>query len=53
VGVKRHILVDTEGFLLSVVVHAASTPDRKGGQAVLAAAGGSYPRLQHIWADQG
>lgn len=55
VGVKRHILVDTEGFLLSVVVHAANIPDRKGGQWVLetAAAGNVYPRLQHIWADQG
>jgi putative transposase len=53
VGVKRHILVDTEGFLLSVVVHAANIPDRKGGQLVLEAAGGSFPRLQHIWADQG
>lgn len=53
VGVKRHILVDTEGFLLAVVVHAASVPDRKGGQAVLQAAGTSFPRLRHIWADQG
>jgi putative transposase len=53
VGVKRHILVDTEGFLLSVVVHAASIPDRKGGQWVLEEAGGAFPRLQHIWADQG
>ncbi|MGO8950694.1 MAG: transposase [Ktedonobacterales bacterium] len=54
VGRKRHILVDTQGFLLSVVVHAANIPDRKGGQRVLEAAGnGTYPRLQHIWADQG
>jgi putative transposase len=53
VGRKRHILVDTEGFLLGVVVHAASIPDRKGGQRVLEAAGGSFPRLRHIWADQG
>ena len=53
VGRKRHILLDTEGFLLSVVVHAASIPDRKGGQWVLEAAGNTYPRLQHIWADQG
>jgi putative transposase len=45
--------VDTEGFLLSVVVHAANLPDRKGGQWVLEAAGGSFPRLQHIWVDQG
>ena len=53
VGRKRHILVDTEGFLLSVVVHAANIPDRKGGQRVLQAAGASFPRLRHIWADQG
>jgi transposase len=39
VGVKRRILVDTEGFLLSVVVHAANLPDRKGGQRVLPAVG--------------
>jgi transposase len=31
VGGKRHILVDTEGFLLSVVVHAANIPNRTGG----------------------
>jgi putative transposase len=56
VGRKRHLLVDlvdTEGFLLSVVVHAASIPDRKGGQRVLQAAGASFARLRHIWADQG
>jgi putative transposase len=53
VGRKRHILVDTQGFLLSVVVHAASVPDRKAGQWVLEGAGDAFPRLQHIWADQG
>lgn len=53
VGRKRHIVVDTEGFLLSVVVHAASLFDLTGGQRVLQAAGASSPRLQHIWADQG
>jgi len=53
IGRKRHILVDTAGFLLSVVVHAASLPDRQGGQRVLEAAGGSFLRLQRIWADQG
>jgi putative transposase len=52
VGVKRPILVDTEGFLLSVVVHAASIPDRTGGQRALEAASAAFPRLQHIWADQ-
>ena len=55
VGRKRHSLVATEGFLLAVVAPAASIPDRTGGQRVLetAAAGRSFPRLQHSWADQG
>jgi putative transposase len=52
-GRKRHILVDTQGFLLAVVVPAASTPDREGGKRVLDAARGAFPRLQRIWADQG
>jgi putative transposase len=52
-GCKRHILVDTQGFLLVVVVHAANLPDRQGGKLVLNAIGGAYPRLQRIWDDQG
>jgi len=52
-GRKRHILVDTEGFLLAVAVHPANIPDRAGGQRVLEAAGDAYPRLRHTWADQG
>jgi putative transposase len=52
-GRKRHILVDTQGFLLAVVVHAANLPDRQGGKLVLNALHGAYPRLQRIWADQG
>jgi hypothetical protein len=34
-------------------VHAASSPDRTGGQRVLQAVGDAYPRMQHIWAGQG
>jgi putative transposase len=52
-GRKRHILVDTQGFLLAVVVHAANLSDRQGGKLVLNALGGAYPCLQRIWADQG
>jgi putative transposase len=52
-GRKRHSLVDTQGFLLSVVVHAANIADRQGGRQVLQAMGGAFPRLQRIWADQG
>lgn len=52
-GRKRHMLVDTQGWLLAVVVHAADLQDRQGGRRVLAAAGEHFPRLQRIWADQG
>lgn len=52
-GRQRHILVDTEGFLLGVVLHSANLPDRPGGRLVLDAVGGTFPRLQRIWADQG
>jgi putative transposase len=35
-GRKRHILIDTVGLLLWVVVHSAGTQDRDGARAVLA-----------------
>ena len=34
-GRKRHILVDTEGFLLEAKVHAASIMDRDGIKPLL------------------
>jgi putative transposase len=52
-GRKRHIVVDTMGLLLAVVVHAASVQDRDGAYAVLAKLAGRFPRLRLIWADGG
>lgn len=52
-GRKRHLLVDTLGLLLKVVVHPADLHDRLGAKLVLGALGTSFPRLQHVWADQG
>lgn len=52
-GRKRHILVDTIGLLLMVVVHAASIQDRDGAKLVLTKVKGRFPRLQLIWADGG
>ena len=34
-GRKRHILVDTTGLLLMVIVHAANIQDRDGAKLVL------------------
>ena len=52
-GRKRHVLVDTLGLLLKVVVHPADLHDRLGAKLVLGALGADWPRLRHIWADQG
>ena len=51
-GRKRHVLVDTTGLLLKVVIHAADVHDRHGGKLVLEHAKADLPRLAHIWADQ-
>lgn len=52
-GRKRHLLVDTLGLLLLVVVHAAHLPDRDGAKLVCVRARRPYPRLRLIWADGG
>ena len=52
-GRKRHILVDTLGLLLVVVVHAANIQESEGAKLVLRRALGLFPRLRLIWADQG
>jgi putative transposase len=54
-GVKRHILVDTLGLLLAVVVHPANIRDRDGAELVFAKAKllGSWPRMERVWADGG
>jgi putative transposase len=52
-GRKRHILVDTLGLLLAVVVTAANVDDRVGAQLLAFRAHAKYPTLKHIWADSG
>ena len=52
-GRKRHIVVDTLGLLLVVVVHAASLSDTEGALDVAARLRGRFPRLCHLFADQG
>jgi len=52
-GRKRHIVVDTLGLLMAVVVHAANIQDREGAMLVLKRMVGEFPRLKKIWADGG
>ncbi len=50
-GRKRHIVVDTMGYLLTVVVHAANIFDGKGARAVLKQLYETVKTLKKIWAD--
>jgi putative transposase len=52
-GRKRHILVDTMGLLLMVLVHAADIQERDGAKLLLNKAKGCSARLRLIWADAG
>jgi len=52
-GRKRHIVVDTLGLLVGVVVHAADIQDRDGAPAVLKSILTRWPWLRHIFADGG
>ena len=52
-GRKRHIVTDTEGNLVGLVVHEANIQDRDGAPCVLAAIRSRYPWLRHIFADGG
>jgi putative transposase len=52
-GRKRHLVVDTLGLLLAVVVHAANVQDRDGAKLVLTKLIGRFPRLWLLWADGG
>ena len=52
-GRKRHLLVDTAGLLLKVVVHPANLLDREGAKLVVAGLNAQFPRIQRLWADQG
>src|SRR5512135_2428740 len=51
-GRKRHLLVDTMGLLLKVVVHAANLQDREGVKILLEPTKGQFERMEKVWVDQ-
>jgi len=51
-GRKRHLVVDTLGLVMCVVVHAASVQDQDGAKLVLKGIKGTFKRLKVIFADQ-
>jgi transposase len=52
-GRKRHILVDTLGLLLSVVVHPANVQDRDGAGDLMRTVRRSFPFIERIFANAG
>lgn len=52
-GRKRHIVVDTMGILMCVVVTAANVHDSVAAERVFKRLAGKYPRLKRILADGG
>lgn len=52
-GRKRHLLVDSQGNILDVVVHAADIQDRDGAKLVLKKLSHTWTSVRLIWADGG
>ena len=52
-GRKRHIVTDTEGNLIGLIIHRADIQDRDGAPQTLALVRSLYPWLRHIFADGG
>lgn len=50
-GRRRHLLVDTMGLVLKVMVLSASIQDRDGAQMLFDQVRGLFQRLQKVWAD--
>jgi putative transposase len=52
-GRKRHLVVDTQGLILHVLVHPADVHDRRAAEAVLADLRGRYSEVECLFADMG
>ena len=52
-GRKRHLLVDTLGLLMAVLVTAASVSDPAGARLLFARRGGACKKLRLLWVDGG
>jgi putative transposase len=50
-GRKRHLVVDTQGFVLHARVHPADAHDRRAAEAVLDGLGPRFPAIACLFAD--
>jgi transposase len=53
VGRKRHLLIDTLGMLLAVIVHPADVQDRDGAEPLLRQARRLFPFIERLIGDAG
>ena len=51
-GRKRHLVTDTQGLPLALLVHAANVQDNHGAVPLLAALRQTFPRLHYVVADR-
>lgn len=51
-GRKRHIVTDTEGSLIALLVHPANIQDNHGAVPLLRSLGRRFPKLRYIFADR-
>jgi len=51
-GRKRHMITDTQGFLLALLVHEANIQDNHGAVPLLGSLRQTFPKLRHIFADR-
>ena len=49
-GRKRHLLVDTAGWLLGVKIHSAGIQDRDGAGDLFASLTNTFSRVRQVWA---
>lgn len=52
-GIKRHIVVDTIGMVLAVVIHSASVQDRSGAAVSIERMKQKWKRIKILFADGG
>ena len=52
-GRKRHILTDTIGLPVGMIVHPGDVQDRDGAPGLLASVRRTFPWLRHVFADGG
>ncbi|MDB4544584.1 IS5 family transposase, partial [Akkermansiaceae bacterium] len=52
-GRKRHVLVDTLGFILALKVTTADVQDRDGARSLMSTLTSNFGWLKRIWADGG